>query len=296
MKSTSTTAIIDERSYRIKAKINKWGTQTILWAFLVVLAVIIIFPVVMALLGSVKTTAELTIGGSILPKQWHFSNYIEAWNQGNFSRYTFNSLFMSTMATIGTLIVASLSAYVVDRRQFPGRNFYNGLQAATMFISIGAVVLRPQFELMVKLGLNSSLWGVIIILISSHAAIYFLLIGFMKSIPKDLDEAAMIDGASFIGIYWRIILPLLQSGLAVSALFVFRHSWNEYILPLVFTMNTPDLQTLTVGLANMRYGASAAMQTHLMMAGACISIIPILIVYVFANKSFMQMTTGSLKG
>lgn len=275
---------------------KKYMNQTVLWCFLIGFAAITIFPVVMALLGSVKTTAELTLGGTILPKVWQFSNYAEAWKQSNFSKFTMNSLFLSTMTTVGTLLVTSMAAYVVDRRRFRGRNVYTGLQAATMFISIGAVVLRPQFELMVKLHLNTSLWGVILILISAHAAIYFILIGFFRSIPHDLDEAAMIDGCGFIGTYWRIVLPLLRPGLAVAALFTFRQAWNEYILPLVFTMNSPELQTLTVGLANMRYGASAAMQIHLMMAGACISILPILVVYLFANKSFMQMTAGSLKG
>src|SRR5690554_6074643 len=149
---------------------------------------------------------------------------------------------------------------------------------------------------MVKIHLNTSLWGVVLILISAHATTFFILMGFFKAIPRELDEAAMIDGASFFGIYWRIILPLLAPGLGVTALFAFRTGWNEYILPLVFTMNNVPLQTLTVGLTSLRYGNSAAMQIHLMMAGACLSMLPILVVYLFANKAFMQVTAGSLKG
>ncbi|WP_201305391.1 carbohydrate ABC transporter permease [Paenibacillus puerhi] len=276
--------------------LGKTASAIVLWGFLLAVAFFTLFPVVMTVLGSLKTNQELTAGATILPKVWQFGNYAEAWQQAKFSTYTWNSLFVSIAATVGTLIVASMAGYAVDRRLFPGRKLYIFLQASTMFISIGAVVLRPQFELMVKLHLNTSLWGVVLILISAHATTYFILMGFFKSIPRDLDEAAMLDGCSFMGIYWRIILPLLGPGLGVSALFTFRAAWNEYILPLVFTMNNPKMQTLTVGLANLRYTNSAAMQTQLMMAGACLSMLPILIVYVFANRSFMQVTAGSVKG
>jgi ABC-type glycerol-3-phosphate transport system permease component len=266
------------------------------WVFLLSIAFFTLFPIVMAVLGSFKTNAELTSGATLLPSVWKFSNYATAWKQANFARFTWNSLFVSTAVTIGTLLVASMSAYAVDRTRFPGKKLYVALQASTMFISIGAVVLRPQFDLMVKLGLNKSLWGVVIILISAHATVYFMLIGFFKAIPKDLDEAAYIDGCNFYTVYWRIILPLLRPALGVTALFTFRGAWNEYILPLVFTMTNPKLQTLTVGLANLRYGIGAAAETQLMMAGACLSFLPILAVYIAANKSFMQVTAGAVKG
>jgi len=272
------------------------AARTVMWIFLIVTAILTLFPVLMTVSGSLKSNAELMSGGDLLPKVWQFHNYAEAWKQTHFAQYTWNSVFLSVAVTAGTLLVAAMAAYVVDRRQFPGKALYVGVQASTMFISVGAVVLRPQFDLMVKLHLNTTLWGVILILISAHASTFFILLGFFKAIPKDLDEAAMMDGSSFIRNFYTIILPLLAPGLGVSGLFTFRHAWNEYILPLVFTMTNPKLQTLTVGLANLRYGSSAAMQTNLMMAGACLSILPMLIVYIAANKSFMQVTAGSVKG
>jgi ABC-type glycerol-3-phosphate transport system permease component len=266
------------------------------WAFLLATVLLTLFPVLMTIFGSLKTNAELMGGGGLLPQHWQFRNYVEAWQQTNFARYTWNSVFLSVTSTVGTLLVAAMGAYVVDRRQFRGKSLYVGMQAATMFISVGAVVLRPQFDLMVFLNLNKTLWGVVLILVSAHASTFFILLSFLKSIPKELDEAAMIDGSSFTRSFFVIILPLLTPGLGVSGLFAFRHAWNEYILPLVFTMTNPQMQTLTVGLANLRYGSSAAMQIHLMMAGACLSILPMLVVYVLANKSFMQMNAGSIKG
>ncbi|RTE02871.1 carbohydrate ABC transporter permease [Paenibacillus whitsoniae] len=276
--------------------IGKLAGGLVLWAFLLIIVLFTLFPVVMAVLGSFKTNAEVTTGATFWPSVWQFQNYVKAWKGANFAQFTFNSLFVATVTTVGALLVASLAAYAVDRREFAGKKLFVSLLASTMFISIGAVVLRPQFELMVHLNLQKSLWGVIIILISGHAATFFTLIGFFKGIPKELDEAAMIDGCSVYGIYWRIVLPLLTPGLGVAGLFVFRNAWNEYILPLVFTMTKPTLQTLTVGLASLRYGTSAAAETHIMMAGACMSIIPILVVYALANKSFISVTSGSVKG
>ncbi|AIQ67782.1 carbohydrate ABC transporter permease [Paenibacillus graminis] len=270
--------------------------KTVLWIFLLALAFVTLIPVVITILGSFKTNIELTTGATVLPSKWHFSNYANAWDKANFSTYTMNSLIVSLTTVAGTLLVASMAAYVVDRMDFFGKKIYIGMQSFTMFVAVGAVVLRPQFDLMVKLHLHSSLWGVILILISAHASIFFILLSFMKGIPRELDEAARIDGSSLGRTFWTIILPLLGPGLGVGALFTFRGAWNEYLLPLVFTMTKPELQTLTVGLANLKYGISAASQTHYMMAGACLSILPILVAYVFANKSFMQMTAGSLKG
>jgi len=270
--------------------------RLVLWLFLLGIALLILFPLAMALLGSFKTNAEVTTGGTILPTKWMVDNYVYAWKEAGFARYSWNSLFVSVTTTIGTLLIVSMAAVAVNRLAFFGKAWFVGLQAATMFVSVGAIMLRPQFELMIKLGLHTSLWGVILILISMHASVFFILLSYMKAIPRDLDEAVMIDGASFFRTYRSIILPLLLPGLGVAGLFTFRMAWNEFILPQVFTMNSPDLQTLTVGLAALRYGASAAAQTHIMMAGACLSIIPILAVYAVANKSFMQVTAGSVKG
>jgi ABC-type glycerol-3-phosphate transport system permease component len=268
----------------------------LLWSFLLLMVVITLFPVVVAVFGSFKSAQDIQLGQVFISGGWEWSNYERAWKEANFAQYTWNSLFLSIVSTIGTVLVAAMAAYLVDRREFAGKKLFVALQASTLFVSIGAIVLRPQFELMVDLGMNKSLWGVILILISQHASTFFILLGFFKAIPRDLDEAAMIDGSNFISIFWRIILPLLTPGIAVTSLLAFRHAWNEYILPLVFTMTQPALQPLTVGLVNLRYGQTDAEQVNLMLAGACISIIPILIVYLLANKYFIQVTAGSVKG
>ena len=271
-------------------------SSVLLWIFLLVVAVFTLFPILLAFFGSLKSNLELTTGATLLPNEWKFSNYAQAWEVANFARFTWNSVFTSFFTTVGTLLIGTMAAYAVARIDFIGKKFYVLLQSCTLFISIGAVVLRPQFDLMVALHLQKSLWGVIILLISAHATVFFMLIGFVRAIPKELDEAAYIDGCNFYSTYYWIVLPLLAPALGVAGLWSFRGAWNEYILPLVFTMTQPELQTLTVGLASLKYGVGDAAQPQLMLAGACLSILPMLVVYVFANKSFMQMTAGSVKG
>src|SRR4029453_647652 len=200
----------------------KYVWRTVLWAFMLLGLLFTLFPIVITILGSFKTNAELTAGATILPLSWTFSNYAEAWTQGGFSTYSFNSLFVAAASTAGTLIVSSMAAYVVNRMSFIGKKIFVGIQAFTMFVSIGAVVLRPQFELMIDLKLHNSLWGVILILISAHASAFFILLSFMSGIPRELDEAARIDGCSQGSIYMRIVLPLLTPGLGVAGLFAFR--------------------------------------------------------------------------
>jgi raffinose/stachyose/melibiose transport system permease protein len=267
------------------------------WVFLLVVAVIMIFPVAYAVLGAFKSNQELTSGISILPKEWRFDNFSEAWNIANFGKYIWNTLFLCFWVVFGALVTASMTAYCINRRQFLGRKLLIVAYTAMMFISVGPLTLRPLYELAVNLGINNSLVPVVLILIGGQGVNIFILNGYMKTIPRELDEAAAIDGAGFFRIYWQIILPLARPALAVVALFEFRHTWTEYLYPLVFTLTNPDLRPLSVGVAALRYNDTAATQWNLMLTGAAISIIPILIVYFFTNKSFISgLSSGALKG
>jgi len=171
------------------------------------------------------------------------------------------------------------------------------LYLGLMFISLGAVSLYPQYMLMHKLGLTNSLVGLAIVLTGGQSANVFLIMGFTQSIPRELDESAYIDGCGPFRIYWSIILPLIKPILAVVALFTFRTAWNDYITSLVFTMSKPELKPLTVAVVALRYSVNAAAEWHIMAAGACIALVPILIVYAFANKQFIAgLTAGAVKG
>ena len=130
-----------------------------------------------------------------------------------------------------------------------------------------------------------------------QAANIFLVSGFVRGVPKELDEAATIDGAGMFRIFWQIIVPAIKPILGVVALFSFRQAWNEFVSAQVFTMSNPGLKTLSVAVANLRYSANAAAEWHIMAAGASIALLPILIVYLFANRQFITgLTAGAVKG
>lgn len=273
--------------------------NVIVYTFLILLTVFTIYPILYVVFGAFKTNQELVLGGtSLLPKQFSFNNFIEAWNLANFGRYTLNSVFLSTMVMVGVLIVSSMTGYCFARRDFKGKEALYGLLVAFMFINIGSVSLRPLFDLAVKVNLHQSLWGVILICIGTNQATnIFLVRGYMATVPKELDEAAAIDGCGFFQIYFKIILPVLKPVLATVALLSFRGAWNEYILPQVFTMSNPDMRPLTAGVIALKTIGDGAAAWNIMFAGSAMSIIPIVVLYLCASRYFMSgLTVGAVKG
>lgn len=272
-------------------------THGLLYVFLTIFAVVILYPVVYVLCGSLKTNLQLMGGGSLLPTTWEFGNFIEVWEKANFAQYTFNSVFIAAFSTAGAVILSSMTAFCLARCDFPGQKILKNLYMMTMFIALGAVTLRPLYTLAVQTGLQNSLWPIILITIGAQGNNVFLVTKFVSGLPKELDEAAILDGCGPFRLYYMVLLPLLKPILATVALFQFRIAWNDYITSSVFTMTRPELRPLTVGVVQLKYGASAAAEYHLMMAGAAISIIPMLLVYLLCNRYFVEGTTsGSVKG
>ena len=269
--------------YSTKTKI----LRAIVWIFMVFLAVVTIFPVVYIVFGSFKENAELLVGGT------NISNYSDAWEQANFATYTLNSVFLALGVMILSLINSTMAGYVFSRSHFKGKEILYGLFVMFMFINVGSVSLRPLFELAVKLGMNKSLISVILISTGTGQATYiFLSRGFVNSLPTELDEAAKIDGCSFFKIYYMVILPLLKPVMATIA-----QGWNDYILPLVFTMTNDNLRPLTVGVNMLKNAGDGTAAWNIMFAGATIAIIPMLIIYCIFSRHFMSgMTSGAVKG
>lgn len=267
------------------------------WVFLLIIIAFTVYPVAYAILGSFKTNQELVSGGTIFPSQWKFSNYAEAFTKGNFGLYTLNSAIVSIAVTVLSLVTASLAGYIFARRDFPGKKLIMGLYMAMMFISLGSVTLYPLYSLFNKMGLTKNLMGMILIMTGGQASNVFLVSGFVKSVPKELDEAAYIDGCTPFQVYRIIIVPLIKPILAVVMLFSFRNAWNNYITPLIMTIGNTSLRTLTVAVVQLKYSANAAAEWNIMLAGACIAIVPILIIYMFTNKQFIAgLTAGAVKG
>ncbi len=279
-----------------------YSTQTkilrgLIWVFMLFMAVLMIFPVLYIVFGSFKGNSELLVGRTnILPKKWVFSNYSNAWKQANFARYTINSIFLALGVMIVSLLNSTMAGYVFSRRKFKGKEILYGIFVMFMFINVGSVSLRPLFELSVKLHMNKSLISVILISAGGGQATYlFLSRGFVNALPMELDEAAKIDGCTFFQIY-RLV-PLLKPVMATIALLSFRQGWNEYILPLVFTMTNENLRPLTVGVNMLKNAGDGAAAWDIMFAGASIAIIPMLVIYCIFSRNFMSgMTGGAVKG
>lgn len=265
--------------------------------FMAFIVTITIYPVIYALLGSLKTNQELTTGGNIIPEKFMWGNYYDAFIKSKFLRYSVNSLIVSIGSMVLALITTSLAGYTLARHWFPGKKILLGVYTAMMFVSLGSVTLYPIYIFLNRLGMTRNLSGLILTLTGGQIANVLLVMGFVRNVPRELDEAAVIDGYSSFGIYWRIMLPMIRPVLGVVALFAFRNAWNDYITTLIMTIPRPDLMTVTVAVVQMKYNVNAAAEWHLMLAGASLAIIPILIVYFFTNRQFISgLTAGALKG
>jgi len=287
-----------EKTHTVYSKKTK-VMRSLLFLLLLVISLITLYPVIYIILGSFKANNELLLGGTdILPKTFIFDNYKQAWEKANFAVYTVNSLMISLGVMVLSILTTTMAGYVFARKKFKGKELLYSIFVAFMFVNVGSVSLRPLFELAVKVKMNTSLLSIILISTGMGQATYiFLVRGFMNTISKELDEAAKLDGCTFFQIYYKIILPLLKPVIATIGLLSFRTGWNEYIMPLVFTMSNDKLRPLTVGVVMLKNSGDGTAAWNLMFAGSTISIIPIIVIYMCTSRYFMSgLTAGAVKG
>lgn len=267
--------------------------KVIAFVFLLAMAVIWLVPLLWGILTSFKSRGELLIGGfSLLPITWVVDNYTELLiNNTNtpIVRWFLNSLFISVSHTILVLIVVSLSAFAYSRLQFKGKNIIFTFLLSTMMFP-GVVNLIPLYKIVDSLGwVNTPL----AMIVPGLAGVFniFLVRQFMNNIPIDYDESARIDGASDWKIFTHIILPLIKPVLLVVALFSFTGSWNDFLWPTI-VMNDIRNMPITPGLQLLQgqYQSSPG----LLMAGALVAIVPTFILYLFAQKHFLQSMSLSV--
>lgn len=275
------------------------AVRILLFLFMTAFAALTIYPILYVVFGAFKENGELLTGGTgLFPKIWSIGNFIQAWEEADFATYTINSIYLSFGVMFLSLLISSMAGYVFARKNFPGKELIYGLFIAFMFINVGSITLRPLFELAIKLKMNTSLFSVMLISAGAGQATYiFLVRGYMNSVPVELDEAAKIDGCGFFQTFYRVILPVLKPIMATIALLSFRGGWNEYILPLVFTMTNKAKRPLTVGVTMLKNSGDGAAAWNIMFAGATIAIVPILLIYIATSKHFINgLTAGAVKG
>lgn len=279
-------------------KKQKLLSNALVFVVLTFIFVIAIFPVIYTIMGSFKGNMELLTSNSLFPKRFVLDNYVQAWNMANFEKYTLNSIFMSGTIVLGSIFTTTIAGYVFERGKFPGKNFLFGMVISSMFVSLGSLTLYPTYMIAKFFHINTSLWGVIIIRVFGlNVTNLFITRSYIKTLSTEIDEAAKVDGCNFFSIFTRIIFPLLKPLIATIAILEFRHSWNDYLMPMVFTLSNKNRMPLIVGVMNLKGSGEAASSWNLMLAGSSIALIPMIIVYLFFNRYFIQgLTAGAVKG
>ncbi len=265
---------------------------------LILLALLTFFPVLYTFLGSFKPTAEILLGGiNIFPKEFSLENYKDAWVIADFKTYTFNSIYYSAAVVVITIFTSCMGGYVFANGHFAGQKIVFAVFTSTMFIALGSASLYPTLKIARFLHLNNSIWGVVVIrAFGLNVANVYLVRSFVKTLPNGILEAGRIDGCGFFGNFIRIVLPLLKPMIATLAILSFQGAWNDYLLPMVFTMSNPKQAPLAVGLANLKNSSAGATNWGIIFAGACFCMVPILIVYCIFNKYFVEgITAGAVK-
>lgn len=259
-----------------------------------VIALAWIYPLVWMLSASLKQPLEIFSQGlNLLPQQFRWSNYQRAWEDAQFGHYLFNTIIVTVGTVLLALVQCTLSGYVLGRYRFIGKRVILAILVATLFIPTGYTII-PLVKLADALGLLNSLWGMILVLGGAgHTTAILLFMGYFRSLPKELEEAAILDGAGFFTIFTRVMLPLSQPVIATVTLLTFLNTWNNFFVPLVFTFSRPDLRTLSVGM--LAFVGQHETDWTGMAAGATISLLPIVLLFLFLQRYYVEGLAGAVK-
>ncbi len=258
------------------------------------LAVIMLAPLLWMLVTSFETFAETQHFPPILiPHSFHWQNYPDALRAAPFGRWFLNTAIVTTVVVVGNLFLCSLAGYAFARIRFLGRQVAFMLILATLMIPF-QVIMIPTFLIVRRLGLLDTL-GALMVPNLANAFGIFMLRQFFRTLPVELEEAARIDGASRLGVLFKIVLPLSGPALATLAVILFMWTWNDFLWPLIAIINNQRAVTLQLGLTQFQ-GAHTT-QWNLLMAGNVMSMIPMLVLFFAAQRYFVRgIATTGLKG
>jgi raffinose/stachyose/melibiose transport system permease protein len=261
--------------------------------FIYLLGILFLVPVIWIFSLSIRSKKDV-FSAMFFTKDIHFDNYIIAWKTFNFGKLFLNSIIITVASVFITLVVASLAAYAFSRIKYKGSDIVFYMILLGIMIPPAAIII-PLFVIMKNLGLYNTHMSLILSYIAFGLPIAVLILrGFFMSIPKELIEAARIDGSSEIGTFFRIIIPLSRPAIATVTIFLFMQNWNEFILALVL-LKDKILYTLPVGLAS--FVGQWDSPWHLVAAGVIIASIPVFVIYLLIQDQFVKgLTAGAVKG
>jgi multiple sugar transport system permease protein len=268
------------RSPNAESLLFKWGTVVVLAA----IALVIVFPFIWMLFTSLKPETQIAqYPPKLLPDTWTLENYVNVWSRIPFARLLLNSIILAGGVTAISLLLDAMAAYALSRLDFPGRDAIFVIILIALMLPF-QVMFIPLFVIVHDLGLLDSYSGLIVPRATNAFGI-FMLRQFFMTLPRELDEAARIDGTSEWGIFWKIILPLSGPALATLAIFHFMYNWNDFLWPLLITSST-EMRTLPAGLA--LFVGQHVVEYGVVMAGAVLTLLPLLIAFLFAQRYFIQ--------
>ena len=260
---------------------------------LAIYSVIVLVPLVFVVFLSFKDVGGILGTPLGWPDQFHPDNYAQAWQAGNLMRLLVNTVIVTVLSVAAILLLSSLAAYVIARYRFAGNQLLYLYFVSGMALPIQLVAL-PIFVLVRNLNLLNSLWGLIVVMAAGGMSFsVFLLVNFMRAIPWELQEAATVDGAGILRIYWHVILPLVRPALGIVAIFQFLAIWKEFFLPLLLVQDAGKM-TVSVGILN--FVGQYTTQWQLLLAGIVIVSLPTIIGFLLVSRQFRRnMMAGAVK-
>lgn len=264
-----------------------------LYAVLILWAVFMLMPFAWMILTSLKTQKE----AMALPIQWfpsvpQWGNYTKVLTQYNFFLYYKNTTFTTLVIVVAQLLTCSMAGYVFARLEFPGKNIIFLLMLSVMMVPTQMIMI-PRYVITMEMGLLNNLWGIIVSNIPSIYGTFFLRQNF-QSLPRELDESAMLDGCSYFRIFWSILLPLVSNGLISYAVLSLMWAWNDFLWPLLVISSSRNY-VLSIAIANLQGEYNT--DYPLMMTAGTIAMLPILVVFIAAQNRLMDgIAISGLKG
>lgn len=297
----SPAATTSEEPRRPRRPLRRWTARRLktaipAWIGIAVLLVIGVYPVLWLFLSSFKTQREFIQESTFaLPASINFDNYIEAWTTGNIARNLLNSLIVTAPSLTLTLLFGVGAAFAIEVMRWKGRNLTLLLFVSGIMIP-GQMILIPLFIAYFKIGISGTYWPMIITYTGLGMPLtVFMMAAFFRAIPREVFEAATIDGASMLRSFWAIGLPMVRNALFTIGLVQFLRIWNDLLIALTFTTN-PDLRPIQAGLLNFS-GEYGQVNYGPLFAGICINVFGLLILFVILNRQIMRgLTSGALKG
>jgi raffinose/stachyose/melibiose transport system permease protein len=269
------------------------GGNVLIYAIALIVVVATLGPVLYAVMGGFRSNAQLAADPVGLPDPWILTNYVNVLTSGEFWRYAFNSTVVALITTALVAVFGVMAAYPLARYEFRGRGLLTTVFTLGLLFPL-TVAIIPLFLMVRDLNLTNSLWGVALPQAAfSLPMTVVILRPFLMALPQELEEAAMLDGTSRIGFFWRILLPLSGPALVTVGVLAFVASWNAYLLPLLI-LNDPASQTLPLGVAG--FSSEHAQDTAGILAFTSLAMIPALVFFLAMEKRIVNGLQGAVKG